>query len=148
MFIGKQFDMIIGVDIHIILVPTPGGPVPTPIPHPFIGIVFDPIEFVPFVGASIMVSGIPRAQAGTAVKCVPPHIPIGGMFAKPPMSEGEIFMGNMTVNAEGEPLAFMGAPTLTCQDVGMPSLPRPNRKSKTKAKSLMLPTSNLICIPG
>ena len=145
MFIGKQFDMIIGVDIHIV---QPPGPVPpVPIPHPFIGIVFDPMEFVPFIGASILVNGIPRAQAGTAVKSVPPHIPIGGMFIKPPMSEGEIFMGSMTVNAEGEPLAYMGAPTLTCQDVGMISIPRPKRKSKTKAKSMMLPTSSLICIP-
>jgi len=145
MFIGKQFDMIVGVDIHII---QPPGPVPpVPIPHPFIGIVFDPMEFVPIIGASILVNGIPRAQAGTAVKGVPPHIPLGGMFIKPPMNEGEIFMGSMTVNAEGEPLAYMGAPTLTCHDVGMVSIPRPKRKSKTKAKSMMLPTSTLICIP-
>ena len=146
MFVAKQFDMVMGVDIHIILIPTPAGPVPTPLPHPFIGIVFDPMEFVPIIGASILVSGIPRAQAGTSVKAVPPHIPMGGPFAKPPSNDGEVFMGSLTIPAEGEPLGFMGSPVLTCQDAGMVSIPRPNRKSKNKAKSLVLPMSVLMCI--
>lgn len=145
MFVGKQFDPIMGMDIHII---QPPGPVPpVPIPHPFIGMVFDPVEFVPIIGATVFCNGLPRAHAGSAVIDVPPHIPIGGMFVKPPMNEGEIYMGSKTVIAEGEPLTYMGARTLTCQDVGMPSLPRPNRKSKTKIKSLMLPTSTILPIP-
>ena len=144
MFVGKQFDIVMGVDIHIV---QPPGPVPPlPIPHPFIGIVFDPMEFVPMIGASILVSGVPRAQAGTAVKAVPPHIPIGGVFVKPPSNDGEVFMGSLTIPAEGEPLAFMGSPVLTCQDAGMVSIPRPNRKSKNKAKSMVLPMSFLMCI--
>ena len=80
MFVAKQFDIIIGVDTHIIMIPTPGGPVPTPLPHPFIGIVFDEITFVPIIGASILVGGIPRANAGTKVKNGMPHIPMGGPF--------------------------------------------------------------------
>ena len=144
MFVGKQFDTIMGVDIHII---QPPGPVPpVPIPHPFIGIVFDPMEFIPFIGASILVNGIPRAQAGTTVKGLPPHFPIGGMFVKPPTNDGEIYMGSLTVMAEFEPLAFMGAPVMTCQDVGKSSVKRPNRKSKSKPKGLVLPTSVLICV--
>ena len=145
MFVGKQFDLIMGVDIHII---QPPGPVPpVPIPHPFIGIVFDPIEFIPKIGAAILVNGIPRAQAGTTVKGMPPHFPIGGFFVKVPSNDGEIFMGSMTVNAEFEPLAFLGNPVLTCHDVGMTSIPRPNRMSKSKPKSLVLPTSVLLPIP-
>ena len=31
----KHFDPVLGIDIHIVLVPTPAGPVPTPVPHPF-----------------------------------------------------------------------------------------------------------------
>ena len=144
MFIGKQFDMVMGVDIHIV---QPPGPVPpVPIPHPFVGIVFDPMEFVPFIGAAVMVSGLPRAQAGTTVKGVPPHIPIGGVFVKPPTSDGEVYMGSFSVSAEGEPLAFMGCPVMTCQDAGMMSIPRPNRKSKSKAKSMVLPMSVLLCV--
>ncbi len=40
---AKWGDPVIGVDIHLVMVPTPAGPVPTPLPHPFIGIVFDPV---------------------------------------------------------------------------------------------------------
>jgi hypothetical protein len=36
------FDLVIGADVHIEMVPTPGGPVPTPFPHPFLGLVGDP----------------------------------------------------------------------------------------------------------
>jgi hypothetical protein len=40
----KHLDPVLGVDIHFII--TPPGPV-VPIPHPHIGIVFDPIEYLP-----------------------------------------------------------------------------------------------------
>ena len=145
MFVGKQFDIVLGVDIHIV---QPPGPVPpVPIPHPFVGMVYDPMEFVPILGASILANGIPRAQAGTTVQATVPHIPIGGVFVKPPSNDGEIFMGSMTVPAEGEPFPSLGSPVLTCQDAGMVSIPRLNRKSKSKPKSLILPLSVLIPVP-
>jgi 5-methylcytosine-specific restriction endonuclease McrA len=145
MFVGKQFDIVMGVDIHIV---QPPGPVPPiPIPHPFIGIVFDPMEFVPIIGASILVNGIPRAQGGTTVKNAVPHIPIGGTFIKPPTNDGELYMGGLTVLADFEPLSYAGLPILTCQDVGMKAPNRPNRKSKTKSKGLVLPLSILIPVP-
>ena len=81
---AKQFDPIVGLDIHIILVPAVPSPIPTPIPHPYTGIVFDPIAFLPIIGTTVMVNGLPAATAGTAGKAIPPHIPIGGMFVKPP----------------------------------------------------------------
>ena len=45
MIAAKHFDIVMGVDVHIILIPTPGGPVPTPIPHPFVGMMFDPNDY-------------------------------------------------------------------------------------------------------
>lgn len=140
MFIGKQFDIVMGTDIHIILIPSPGGPIPTPIPHPFIGMICDPLDFV--LG-KILVNGIPRAQAGSGVMATAPHIPLGGTFAKPPSNSGDIFMGSATVSAEGQPLSYMGLPTLTCQDIGMMS---PRRIGKTP-KAMVLPVSILIVIP-
>ena len=144
MFVGKQFDIVLGVDIHII---QPPGPVPpVPIPHPFVGMVYDPMEFVPILGASNLVNGIPRAQAGTTVKATPPHFPIGGTFIKPPSNDGEIFMGSMSVPVEGEPFPFLGCPVMTCQDAGMLPIPR-RRKSKSKPKSMVLPMSVLLPVP-
>jgi hypothetical protein len=34
---AKQGDQIVATDTHIVMIPSPGGPVPTPLPHPFTG---------------------------------------------------------------------------------------------------------------
>lgn len=141
---AKHFDPVLGVDVHIV---QPPGPVPpVPVPHPFIGMVIDPMDYVPIIGATVMVGGIPRAQAGTAGKNVPPHIPIGGVFVKPPGNECEVFMGSATVEVDGDAFSYLALPVLSCQDVGMPPPPRVKKKSKTK--SLVLPTSVVLSIPS
>jgi RHS repeat-associated protein len=145
MISGKHFDPILGLDIHIILIPTPAGPVPTPLPHPYIGFMLDPLDWIPKIGASVWVNGLPRSQAGTAGFEVPKHIPMGGMFQKPPTFESEMFMGSSTVSIEGEPFSFLALPLLSCHDIGMPAPPR--LKKKNAAKSLMLPTTVLLAIP-
>jgi RHS repeat-associated protein len=142
MIAAKQMDMVIGVDIHLI---QPPGPVPPiPIPHPFIGMVLDPISFAT---STVWINNMPCGTAGSAIIAAPPHIPIGGMFVPPPPgNEGEIFMGSATVLAEGEPLSKLGMRALTCQSIGMPSLPR--SKKKTSPKTMLLPTSTVIAIPA
>ncbi len=142
MIAAKHFDPVMGVDIHII---QPPGPVPpVPIPHPFIGTVMDVLDYVPILGATVFVNGIPRACAGTEVKNVP-HIPIGGMFVPPPPgNEGEIFMGSSTVLAEDEPLSRLGMPVLSCQSIGM----MPPVRKKVKTTSMVLPTSVVLSIPA
>jgi hypothetical protein len=106
---AKQFDIVLGIDLHIIL--TPAG-VPVPVPHPFIGMIFDVFDFIPLIGATVYVNGVPRAVAGTEGRNVPSHIPIGGSFTLPPGNECEVFMGSATVLAEGEPLSRAGVPAL------------------------------------
>lgn len=69
----KHLDPVLGVDIHFIITP-PGAVVP--IPHPHIGIVFDPFDYLPLIGATVKVNGLPRAQAGTGGRTLPPHFPI------------------------------------------------------------------------
>jgi RHS repeat-associated protein len=141
---AKAFDPVTGVDVHII---QPPGPVPpVPVPHPFVGMLVDPMDFAPIIGSTVMVNGMPRATAGTGGQCIPPHIPIGGTFIKPPANECEVFMGSSTVVADGDPLSFMGMPVLSCHDVGMPPPPRPKKKRKTK--SLVLPTSVVLPVPA
>jgi len=142
MIAAKHFDPVMGVDIHII---QPPGPVPPlPIPHPFVGMVMDVFDYVPILGATVFVNGIPRACAGTEAKNVP-HIPIGGMFVPPPPgNEGEIFMGSSTVLAEDEPLSSLGMPVLSCQSIGM----MPPVRKKVKTTSMVLPTSVVLSIPA
>jgi RHS repeat-associated protein len=142
---AKHLDPVIGVDVHIVLIPSPAGPIPTPIPHPYIGIVLDPFDYLPFIGATVYVNGLPRASAGTSGQAIPSHIPMGGAFLKPPTNESEVFMGSATVLSDGEPQSFLAMPILSCQDVGMPAPPR--LKKKNVAKSLLLPTTMVLAIP-
>lgn len=140
---AKHLDPLLGIDIHLI---QPPGPVPpVPIPHPHIGMVFDPMDYVPILGATVLVGGLPRAQAGSSGVELPPHIPIGGVFVKPPANESEIFMGSSTVSVDGDAFSHLALPTLSCQDIGIPPIPR--LKKKKSVKSMVLPTTMVLSIP-
>ncbi|WP_198370197.1 RHS repeat-associated core domain-containing protein [Roseomonas rosulenta] len=139
---AKHGDPQLGVDIHLCVVPPSPSPVPLPTPHT--SIVFDPMDYVPFIGATVTVCGMKRAVAGTAGIAI--HIPPGFPFApKLPDKDDEIFMGSATVVADGDPFSFLGVPVLACQVVGMPSPPRPKRKGGPRA--MLLPTVFNLAIP-
>ncbi len=141
---AKHFDPVLGIDIHII---QPPGPVPpVPVPHPFIGFIMDPMDYIPIVGSTVNINFLPRALAGTQGVCMPPHIPIGGVFVKPPANECEMFMGSATVNVDGDAQSYLGLPALSCHCIGMPPIPRIRKKGAIK--SLVLPTSNVLPIPA
>lgn len=107
---AKQGDMVTAVDIHIILIPSPGGPVPTPLPHPFNGILTGGLS------SNVMVMGLPAATVGSTADNMPPHIPQGGPFQKPPTNKGQIITGSGTVLINGKPAARNGDTALTCAD--------------------------------
>jgi RHS repeat-associated protein len=140
---AKHFDPLLGIDIHFIQ--PPGAVPPIPIPHPYIGLVFDPLDYVPVLGATVFVGGLPRAQAGSSGVSLPPHIPMGGIFPKPPANESEIFMGSTTVSVDGDAFSHLALPVLSCQDIGLPPFPR--RKKKKVVKSLVLPLTMVLSIP-
>jgi RHS repeat-associated protein len=141
---AKHFDPVVGVDIHII---QPPGPVPpVPVPHPFVGMIIDPFDYAPIIGATVKVNGLYRAIAGTQGKCIPSHIPIGGAFVKPPANECEMFMGSKTVEMDGDAASYMALPALSCQDIGAPPIPRLWKRGEVK--SLVLPTSVVLPVPA
>ena len=108
---AKKGDQVVGVDIHIILIPAAAGvPVPTPLPHPFIGKIVDAVS------TDVNIMGMPAATKDSIAKNIPPHIPQGGPFQKPPMNEGKIMMGSATVKINGKMAARMGDLVLTCND--------------------------------
>src|SRR5262249_36602877 len=59
---SKHFDPVLGIDVHLILVLQ----APVPIPNPFVGILFDPVDYLPRLGATVWVNDVPRAQAGSS----------------------------------------------------------------------------------
>lgn len=107
---AKQGDTITAVDTHIIMVPSPGGPVPTPLPHPFNGIIDGNLS------ADVKIGGRPAATQGSTATNTPPHVPQGGPFQKPPTNRATIQMGSMTVKINGKPAARNGDTAMTCND--------------------------------
>lgn len=107
---AKKGDQVVGVDTHILLMPPTA--VPTPIPHPFVGMLQDKLS------DNVKIMGQPAAVKGSVAKAAPPHIPQGGPFQKPPKNEGTVAMGSGTVKINGKDAARMGDPVSTCSDVG------------------------------
>jgi uncharacterized Zn-binding protein involved in type VI secretion len=107
---AKQGDRVVATDIHIVMIPTPGGPVPTPLPHPFAGVLDGGLS------ADVFVEGKPAAVRGSTASNSPPHVPQGGPFQSPPKDRGEVMLGSATVFANGKSFARNGDVCLTCND--------------------------------
>lgn len=107
---AKQGDRIIATDIHIIMIPSPGGPVPTPLPHPFSGMIGGNLS------SNVNIMGMPAATAGSTASNLPPHIPQGGPFQKPPSNKATIMMGSFSVKINGKMAARNGDTAMTCND--------------------------------
>jgi uncharacterized Zn-binding protein involved in type VI secretion len=107
---AKQGDQIVGVDTHIIMIPSPGGPVPTPLPHPFSGILDGSLS------NDVQIMGMAAATLNSTATNTPPHIPQGGPFQAPPSNRGQIIMGSATVLINGKGAARNGDTANTCND--------------------------------
>ena len=107
---AKQGDQVIATDIHIIIIPTPGGPVPTPLPHPFTGMLDGQLS------TDVSVEGKAAAVQGSTATNTPAHIPQGGPFQKPPSNQATVQMGSTSVFINGKPAARNGDVAITCND--------------------------------
>jgi uncharacterized Zn-binding protein involved in type VI secretion len=107
---AKQGDQVVGTDIHIIMIPSPGGPVPTPLPHPFAGMITGGCS------TNVMIAGMPAATLGSTATNQPPHIPQGGPFQIPPTNQGTVMKGSATVLINNKPAARAGDTVMTCND--------------------------------
>jgi uncharacterized Zn-binding protein involved in type VI secretion len=107
---AKQGDQVIATDTHIIMIPSPGGPVPTPLPHPFTG------QLDGALSGSVNIEGKPAATKGSTATNIPSHIPQGGPFQKPPSNQATVQAGSTSVFINGKAAARNGDPALTCND--------------------------------
>ncbi|MEV6601456.1 PAAR domain-containing protein [Actinoplanes sp. NPDC051346] len=107
---AKLGDKVVGTDIHIVMMPSPGGPVPTPTPMPFVGTI------VTGCSTDVLIEGKPAAVVGSGAVNAPPHLPTGGPFQSPPNNQGTIIVGSPTVLINGKPAARNGDKVNTCND--------------------------------
>ncbi|GGQ82601.1 PAAR domain-containing protein [Couchioplanes azureus] len=108
---ARQNDPVTGTDVHVLLVPSPGGPVPTPTPMPFAG------RLMTGLSTDVLINGLPAAVQGSVAQNVPPHVaPPPATFGKAPTNQGRVVLGSTTVLVNGKPLARAGDPVATCND--------------------------------
>lgn len=91
---AKKGDQIVGVDIHIVMVPAPPAPpIPTPLPHPFAGIIDGELS------TTVNIMGQPAATVDSTATNTPSHIatPPGVSFQKPPDNKATIKLGSFDV---------------------------------------------------
>ena len=160
--VAKFGDLAIGIDMHPTV--TPPSPV-MPVPH--VGKVYDlmadimagiaaampPVtEGVAGVACNILKGMAPTvkvhnqwiAQAGIGIV----HLPAFVLHPAPlvsGMSESEMWMGSATVLADGAPCSTLTHPALSCNLVGIPTIPRKGKPKKV-SKALLAPTSMLSTI--
>jgi uncharacterized Zn-binding protein involved in type VI secretion len=110
---AKQGDQITATDTHIVMVPAPpGSPVPTPLPHPFAGIINGGLS------SNVNIMGMPAATVDSTADNTPPHAPVtpGTAFKSPPGNKGTINSGSPTVKINGKMAARNGDTAITCND--------------------------------
>ncbi len=108
---AKQGDQIVAVDTHIVIVPG-APPVPTPLPHPFTGIINGSLS------SNVNIMGMPAATMDSTADNTPPHIPTppGTAFQQPPANKATIKLGSPTVKINSKMAARNGDTALTCND--------------------------------
>ena len=109
---AKANDQVIATDTHIVMVPAGPSLVPTPLPHPFTGILDGGLV------STVKIGGQPAAVQGSTATNTPSHIPTppGTSFQKPPANKATVQMGSATVRIGGKPAARNGDTAQTCND--------------------------------
>lgn len=114
---AKQNDQVVGVDIHIVMVPSISGLIPLSLPHVFSGLLDQQLS------TDVKIEGRFAATVGSVATNNPPHIPTppGVAFQIPPANRGTVTTGSATVTINGKAAARSGDPVDSCNDVGAPA---------------------------
>lgn len=103
---------VIAVDTHLQMVPTAAGPVPTPLPAPFSGMLDAGLI------QTVKIGGQPAAVQGSSASNQPSHLPTppATSYQIPPKNQATVEMGSATVAIGGKAAARGTDPVRTCND--------------------------------
>jgi uncharacterized Zn-binding protein involved in type VI secretion len=109
---AKANDQVVGVDTHLVMVPAGPSLVPTPLPHPFTGVVDGALC------ATVTIGGAAAATAGSTATNQPAHVPTppGTSFVVPPSNRATVQVASATVTFGGQAAARTGDVAMTCND--------------------------------
>lgn len=109
---AKANDQVVATDTHIVMVPAGPSLVPTPLPHPFSGILDGALS------TTVKVAGQAAVVVGSTADNTPAHLPTppGTVFQTPPSNKGTVQMGSATVRIQGKAVARNGDTVTTCND--------------------------------
>lgn len=147
LLVDTHLTIVTGVDVHMTATP-PYNPL-----HPYVGLVIDPADYIPFLGTNVTVNGLKRGVSDTSgMLFTLVHIPLTGSFLTPSIigHESMNFFSSRGVFCDGSRLSPKGYMVMTCNDIGLPlSATLENDKAAKKKKlvpTLFAPTS--CSIPG
>lgn len=107
---AKDGDPIVAIDTHVVMVPSPNGAVPTPVPLPFSG------KLSGELAQSVFIDNKRAAIEGSTAENDPAHSAPAGPFQTPPSNKGTVKQGSATVFFANKPAARSGDPATTCND--------------------------------
>ena len=101
---------MVGIDTHIVMISSPAGQVPTPIPNPFSGTLDDALS------ADVKIHDKKAATVDSTASNSPKHIAAGGSFQQTPGDSGTVKVGSDTVLINDKKAARDGDAVETCND--------------------------------
>jgi uncharacterized Zn-binding protein involved in type VI secretion len=104
---AAQGDVVVASDVHLVVQP-PGTVVL--LPNPFVGTLDGGLS------ATVRIGGRSAATVGSTATNLPPHVPVGGAFQRPPTNRGTVTAGSATVRINSKPAARAGDAVVTCND--------------------------------
>ena len=109
---AKANDQVVGTDIQLVMVPAGPALVPTPLPHPFSGLLDGSLC------STVTIGGQAAATVGSTATNQPAHLPTppGTSFVTPPSNRATVMLGSATVTIGGQPAARAGDTATTCND--------------------------------
>jgi uncharacterized Zn-binding protein involved in type VI secretion len=109
---AKANDQVVATDTHIVMVPAGPSLVPTPLPHPFTGVLDGGLC------ATVSIGGAAAATVDSTATNTPSHIPTppGTSFLNPPTNKATVKLGSATVTIGGQAAARTGDVASTCND--------------------------------
>jgi len=128
---GKHFDIVVGVDIHFVKIPPS---LMFPLPHPHVGIIFDPIDYLPPISIPV-----PRAL----IQGMQMVMPVVDMLTSNLFGPGQSSSPHMAGNAleEAAPDAVAPLPAFVMIPIGIGTTVRVNGmcRSQVSTNSKILP---------